>query len=280
MAPPLTMWSLMVVVLLTCHSVSADLNQTSQSGADTPSPSRNMVVKEGSNTLLHCNVSENNQSQSQNQSLGDVQWFNSRGALLGADAGGKWRLEDGGVLNITVVSFQDRGRYTCVSSSGAKAIVTLRVSYTHSGLGVYYVSVCLLAFSVTMVLNVARLFMVSGHLREMESAINDFFRTEGAEKLHKAFQVAKQIPIVTSAKTLELAKATHGKTKELLRHVEDLARSVPLPPLILSCSGHAQEAELDAPADPALIAQSGEVRLKVGGAGDEDEEEEDEGKSQ
>ncbi|XP_071370535.1 microfibrillar-associated protein 3-like, partial [Centroberyx affinis] len=153
----------------------------------------------------------------------------------------KWQIEDQGALNITVVSFEDRGRYTCVSST-ANYTVTLRVAHTDSGLGLYYVIVCLVAFAVTMVLNVARLCMVSSHLKETERAINEFFRTEGAEKLQKAFEVAKRIPIVTSAKTLELAKVTQFKTMEFARHMEELARSVPLPPLILNCRAAGEEA--------------------------------------
>ena len=31
---------------------------------------------------------------------------------------------------------------------------------------------------------------------------NEFFRTEGAEKLQKAFEIAKRIPIITSANPL------------------------------------------------------------------------------
>lgn len=148
-----------------------------------------------------------------------------------------------GVLNISVVSFEDRGRYTCVTAGGAQNYtVTLRVAHVGGGLGLYYVAVCLVAFSVTMVLNVARLCMVSSHLKKTEKAINELFRTEGAEKLQKAFEVAKRIPIITSTKTLELAKVTQFKTMELARHIEELARSVPLPPLLLSCRASAEEA--------------------------------------
>lgn len=153
--------------------------------------------------------------------------------------GGKWQIQENGALNITAVSFGDRGRYTCVASSvgggTSNYTVTLRVAHTDSGLGLYYVIVCLVAFTITMILNVARLCMVGSHLKKTERAINEFFRTEGAEKLQKAFEVAKRIPIVTSAKTLELAKVTQFKTMEFARHVEELARSVPLPPLILNC---------------------------------------------
>lgn len=159
--------------------------------------------------------------------------------------GGKWQIEENGVLNITVVSFEDRGRYTCVASSavgGSKNYtITVRVAHNNSGLGLYFVIVCLVAFTITMILNVARLCMVSSHLKKTERAINEFFRTEGAEKLQKAFEVAKQIPIITSAKTLELAKVTQYKTMEFARHMEDLARSVPLPPLIMNCRTFGEE---------------------------------------
>lgn len=160
-------------------------------------------------------------------------------------SGGKWQIQENGVLNITAVSFEDRGRYTCVASSGSSTTrgytVTVRVAYTDSGLGLYYVIVCLVAFTITMILNVARVCMVSSHLKKTEKAINEFFRTEGAEKMQKAFEVAKRIPIVTSAKTLEFAKVTHFKTKEFARHMEDLARSVPLPPMILNCRTFVEE---------------------------------------
>ncbi|KAF7655286.1 hypothetical protein LDENG_00058230, partial [Lucifuga dentata] len=117
----------------------------------------------------------------------------------------KWQIQENGDLNITVVSFGDRGRYTC--TAGIKNnTVTLRVAYSNSRLGLYYVIICLVAFFITMILNVARICMMSSHLKKMERAINEFFRTEGAEKLQKAFEIAKRIPIVTSAKTLELAK--------------------------------------------------------------------------
>uniref|UniRef100_A0A667YTC4 Microfibril-associated glycoprotein 3 n=1 Tax=Myripristis murdjan TaxID=586833 RepID=A0A667YTC4_9TELE len=114
---------------------------------------REMVVKEGSSTLLECNVTG---------ARDDIQWFNSKGALLDEDAGGKWKIEEKGVLNITVVSFEDRGRYTCVASGtagSANYTVNLRVAHTDSGLGLYYVIVCLVAFTITMILNVARLCM-------------------------------------------------------------------------------------------------------------------------
>lgn len=154
-------------------------------------------------------------------------------------------------LNITSVSFKDRGRYTCISLSSdsiSNYTVTLRVSYTHSGLGLYYIIVCFVAFTITIILNTTRLCMINAHLRKTERAINDFFRTDGAEKLQKALEIAKRIPIVTSAKTLELAKVTQFKTLELAKQVEELARSVPLPPLILTCTTAVDEAEHGGPA--------------------------------
>lgn len=159
--------------------------------------------------------------------------------------GGRWQIQEEGILNITEVLFEDRGSYTCVASSASGGTqnytVTLRVAYSDSGLGLHFVIVCLVAFTITMILNVARLCMVSSHLKEMERVINEFFRTEGAEKLQKAFEVAKSIPIVTSAKTVELAKVTQFKTMEFARHIEELARSVPLPPLILNCRAVVEE---------------------------------------
>uniref|UniRef100_A0A4W4FTX2 Microfibril-associated glycoprotein 3 n=1 Tax=Electrophorus electricus TaxID=8005 RepID=A0A4W4FTX2_ELEEL len=191
---------------------------------------RDITVSEGTSVLIACNASV---------VPGETVWYNSKGHVLnGSESGGKWEIMGKNSLNITAVSFEDRGRYTCVVS-GLEGIsnytVMLRVSYTNSGLGLYYVIVCLVAFTVTIILNITRLCMVSAHLREMEHALNGFFRTEGAEKLQKAFEVAKQIPIVTSMKTLELARATHFKTMEFARHVEELARCIPLPPRILHC---------------------------------------------
>ncbi|XP_076607052.1 microfibrillar-associated protein 3-like [Chaetodon auriga] len=174
------------------------------------SPSTHIVVKEGSSTLIECNVTGGRD---------DIKWYNSKGPLLSENSGGKWQIQENGVLNITVVSFEDRGRYTCVASTAAGSTrnytITLRVAHTDSGLGLYFVIVCLVSFVITMILNVARLCMVSSHLKKTERAINEFFRTEGAEKLQKAFEVAKRIPIVTSAKTLELAKVTQFESVTL-----------------------------------------------------------------
>ncbi|KAI1903555.1 hypothetical protein AGOR_G00028390 [Albula goreensis] len=197
---------------------------------------RDIVVKEGSSALIECNVTGGHE---------DILWYNSKGHILDEDeGGGKWVIMDKGILNITTVSFEDRGRYTCIasgSSGTSNYTITLRVAYTYSGLGLYYVIVCLIAFTITMILNITRLCMVSSHLRKTEKAINEFFRTEGAEKLQKAFEIAKRIPIITSAKTLELAKVTQFKTMEFARHIEELARSVPLPPLILNCRAFVEE---------------------------------------
>ncbi|XP_054482159.1 microfibrillar-associated protein 3-like [Anoplopoma fimbria] len=220
---------LLTVLLLGGWTADGALNGsealTSVRLADVPS-SRDIVVKEGSSTLIECNVTGG---------YDDIKWYNSKGPLLGDDTDGKWNVQEKGFLNITVVSFKDRGRYTCVTDGTKSYAVTLRVAHTDSGLGLYYVIVCLVTFTIIMILNVARLCMVSSHLKKTERAINEFFRTEGAEKLQKALEVAKRIPIITTAKTLELAKVTQFKTMEFARHMEDLARSVPLPPLILNC---------------------------------------------
>ncbi|KAM3869081.1 microfibrillar-associated protein 3-like [Diretmus argenteus] len=238
---------LLVTVLLLCgrpvELTEAGAQNRSEAAAAVASSLRmpshpavgELVVKEGSGTLIECNVTG---------ARDDVQWYNSKGPIPEEDEGGKWQIQEKGALNITVVSFQDRGRYTCVAYSAAGAAnytIILRVAYTDSGLGLYYVIVCFVAFSITMILNVARLSMVSSHLKKTERAVNEFFRTEGAEKLQKAIEVAKRIPIITSAKTLELAKVTQFKTMEFARHMEELARSVPLPPLILNCRTSEEE---------------------------------------
>ncbi|XP_073334972.1 microfibrillar-associated protein 3-like [Pagrus major] len=225
---------LLTVLLVGGWTADAAQNASEAEAASfSVSSSRHIVVKEGTSALIECNVTGGHD---------DIKWYNSKGPLLG----GKWQIEENGALNITVVSFEDRGRYTCVASSGVGGsrnyTVTVRVAHNNSGLGLYFVIVCLVTFTITMILNVARLCMVSSHLKKTERAINDFFRTEGAEKLQKAFEVAKRIPIVTSAKTVEFAKVTQYKTMEFARHMEDLARSVPLPPLILNCRTFGEEA--------------------------------------
>lgn len=194
-----------------------------------------IIVKEGNSALINCSVYGIPNPQ--------FKWYNSIGKLLKDDDGeergtGKWQMHESGLLNITKVSFSDRGKYTCVASNIYGTVnntVTLRVIFTSGDMGVYYMVVCLVAFTVVMVLNITRLCMMSSHLKKTEKAINEFFRTEGAEKLQKAFEIAKRIPIITSAKTLELAKVTQFKTMEFARYIEELARSVPLPPLIMNC---------------------------------------------
>ncbi|KAG5261108.1 hypothetical protein AALO_G00300120 [Alosa alosa] len=189
-----------------------------------------IIAREGNCVLIDCNIT--------GEPFPNVEWFNSHGQQLLDTESGKWRILDNGVLNITSITFADRGRYKCVASNplgSASGSVTVRVVFTNGDMGVYYVAVCLATFSIIMVLNVTRLCMMSSHLKKTEQAINEFFRTEGAEKLQKAFEVAKRIPIITSAKTLELAKVTQFKTMEFARYIEELARSIPLPPLILNC---------------------------------------------
>ncbi|XP_038586053.1 microfibrillar-associated protein 3-like [Micropterus salmoides] len=196
-----------------------------------------IIAREGSCALIDCNVTGN--------PLPSVQWFNSHGDRLDTEmSGGKWWLLDDGVLNITSIEFADRGKYTCMASNvhgSSNCTVTLRVVFTNGDMGVYYMVVCLVTFTIIMALNVTRLCMMSSHLKKTEKAINEFFRTEGAEKLQKAFEIAKRIPIITSAKTLELAKVTQFKTMEFARYIEELARSIPLPPLIMNCRTFMEE---------------------------------------
>ncbi|XP_064199784.1 microfibrillar-associated protein 3-like isoform X2 [Anguilla rostrata] len=168
----------------------------------------------------------------------------SRGEAGRNGAGGKWWILDSGELNITSITFADRGKYTCMASNvygSSNHTVTLRVVFTSDDMGIYYMIVCLVTFTIIMVMNVTRLCMMSSHLKKTEKAINEFFRTEGAEKLQKAFEIAKRIPIITSAKTLELAKVTQFKTMEFARYIEELARSIPLPPLIMNCRTFMEE---------------------------------------
>ncbi|XP_060941269.1 microfibrillar-associated protein 3-like [Limanda limanda] len=243
---------LSVLLLLLCGRAAPAALSGSEDDDNAWSPARMVadpsdrvvVVKEGSDALIECNVTRGN---------ADVKWFSPQGAELGGEAGEKWQIEENGALNISALLFNDRGRYTCVYTSDAGATknytVTLRVAYSSSGLGLYFVIVCLITFTIIMILNVARLCMVGSHLKKTENAINEFFRTEGAEKLQKALEVAKRIPIITSAKTLELAKVTQYKTMEFARHMEELARSVPLPPLIMNCrTGEEENMEKGNPA--------------------------------
>ncbi|KFV86758.1 Microfibril-associated glycoprotein 3 [Struthio camelus australis] len=195
-----------------------------------------IIAKEGTSVLIECKV---NISQYEY-----ILWYNSRGHLLEQkDEGGRWWIADNS-LNITKVNFADRGRYTCAAVNRNGTLfytVTLRVIFTSGDMSIYYMIVCLVAFAITLILNITRLCMMSSHLRKTEKAINEFFRTEGAEKLQKAFEIAKRIPIITSAKTLELAKVTQFKTMEFARYIEELARSIPLPPLILNCRAFMEE---------------------------------------
>ncbi|MBN3279094.1 MFA3L protein, partial [Polyodon spathula] len=227
---------------------------------------RDVIVREGSSAVISCDVAESQDA--------DIVWYNSKGHVLeeAEGGGGKWQVLDRGVLNITAVAFEDRGRYTCIvhrSSGNSDYTITLRVISTHGDMGLYYVIVCLIAFTIVMVLNITRLCMISSHLRKTEQAINDFFRTEGAEKLQKAFEIAKRIPIITSAKTLELAKVTQYKTMEFARHMEDLARSIPLPPLILNCRAFVEEifeaVRIDDPLHPWQAGRGGRA---IGGCPD------------
>ncbi|KAM9401211.1 microfibrillar-associated protein 3-like isoform 1-T1 [Salvelinus alpinus] len=230
-----------------------------------------IIAREGNCALIDCNVT--------GEPVPNIQWFNSHGDLLDTETNSlflshpptqdelsesgeretrshpsihclttclrdKWLLTDDGILNITEITFADRGKYTCMASNvhgSANCTVTMRVVLHSGDLGAYYVVVCLVTFTIIMILNITRLCMMSSHLKKTEKAINDFFRTEGAEKLQKAFEIAKRIPIITSAKTLELAKVTQFKTMEFARYIEELARSIPLPPLIMNCRTFMEE---------------------------------------
>ncbi|TFK16294.1 Microfibrillar-associated protein 3-like [Platysternon megacephalum] len=232
---PTTRLFILLAALTAAEDVtSSTLNHTDMNLGSVPviiSIVDHITVKEGNSALIDCNV--------QGNPVPHYKWYNSNGCLLKEEENsGKWWFLDSGLLNITSVSFDDRGKYTCVASNIYGTVnntVTLRVVFTSGDMGIYYMIVCLVAFTIVMILNITRLCMMSSHLKKTEKAINEFFRTEGAEKLQKAFEIAKRIPIITSAKTLELAKVTQFKTMEFARYIEELARSVPLPPLIMNC---------------------------------------------
>ncbi|XP_029439649.1 microfibril-associated glycoprotein 3 [Rhinatrema bivittatum] len=243
------------------HNVSlySDLHGSSNSPTH-----HDITAKEGTSTLIECNL---NSSQ-----YGQILWYNSKGHLLAEEeGGGKWFISDSGSLNITNVSFADRGRYICVAISPNGTFVhtiTLRVAFMSGDMGIYYMIVCLITFTITLILNITRLCMISSHLRKTEKAINEFFRMEGAEKLQKAFEIAKRIPIITSAKTLELAKVTQFKTMEFARYIEELARSIPLPPLILNCRAFVEEMfEAVRVDDPDQIGERMKESQAIGGQG-------------
>lgn len=220
----------------------ADVNGTQTAGEEGKMPvvltiPSQIIAREGDYVLIDCNFTA--------EPFPKVLWFNSHGHVLDTEeSDGKWWILENGALNITSITFADRGRYTGMASNVhgvANCSVTVRVVFTNGDMGVYYMVVCLVTFTIIMVLNVTRLCMMSSHLKKTEKAINEFFRTEGAEKLQKAFEIAKRIPIITSAKTLELAKVTQFKTMEFARYIEELARSIPLPPLIMNCRTFMEE---------------------------------------
>ncbi|TSN12212.1 Microfibrillar-associated protein 3-like [Bagarius yarrelli] len=237
-----------LVCLLSLGTAGAlDLSLTDVNGTQTAGDEGKMAVvlttpsqiiaREGEYVLIDCNIT--------GEPFPKVQWFNSHHHRLDTEESeGKWLILENGALNITSITFADRGTYTGMASnvhSVANCSVTVRVVFTNGDMGVYYMVVCLVTFTIIMVLNVTRLCMMSSHLKKTEKAINEFFRTEGAEKLQKAFEIAKRIPIITSAKTLELAKVTQFKTMEFARYIEELARSIPLPPLIMNCRTFMEE---------------------------------------
>ncbi|XP_069832700.1 microfibrillar-associated protein 3-like [Dendropsophus ebraccatus] len=232
--------TLLIVLLFSMTTAihSEETNNHTSNGSEAVSESLpvvtstvdHIIVKEGNSVVIHCNIEGHPDPH--------FRWYHSSGHLLKEENEGRLWILDSGLLNITSVSFEDRGKYTCVATNSYGTVnntVTLRVIFTTGDMGIYYMIVCLVAFTIVMVLNITRLCMMSSHLKKTEKAINDFFRTEGPEKLQKAFEIAKRIPIITSAKTLELAKVTQFKTMEFARYIEELARSVPLPPLIMNC---------------------------------------------
>ncbi|XP_014436643.1 microfibril-associated glycoprotein 3 [Pelodiscus sinensis] len=216
-------------------SPNASLHPVFRVMANSPAH-HDIIAKEGSSVLIECKLNLSRYEF--------ILWYNSKAQLLKQrDEGGRWLITDH-ILNITDVRFGDRGRYTCAATNHngtSYYTVTLRVIFTSGDMSIYYMIVCLVAFTIILILNITRLCMMSSHLRKTEKAINEFFRTEGAEKLQKAFEIAKRIPIITSAKTLELAKVTQFKTMEFARYIEELARSIPLPPLILNCRAFMEE---------------------------------------
>ncbi|XP_054244906.1 microfibril-associated glycoprotein 3 [Indicator indicator] len=262
---------------------NTSLHTVSQALVSSPAH-HDIIAKEGTSILLECKLN--------NSQYEYILWYNSRGHLLEQkEEGGRWRIADNS-LNITRVSFADRGRYTCAGvnhNDTTYYTVTLRVIFTSGDMSIYYMIVCLVAFAITLILNITRLCMMSSHLRKTEKAINEFFRTEGAEKLQKAFEIAKRIPIITSAKTLELAKVTQFKTMEFARYIEELARSIPLPPLILNCRAFMEEifeaVRVEDPdeageegkqsqacgAQPALYPSNPELKRSDSPAGDSDD---------
>ncbi|XP_053297504.1 immunoglobulin superfamily member 10 [Pleuronectes platessa] len=121
---------LSVLLLLLCgRAAQAALSQSEDEDAWSPArmvadpPDRVIVVKEGSDALIECNVTRGH----------TLKWFSPQGAELGGEAGEKWQIEENGSLNISLVSIEDEGRFTCVTTSDGGATknytVTLRVAY-------------------------------------------------------------------------------------------------------------------------------------------------------
>uniref|UniRef100_A0A8C7E097 Microfibril associated protein 3 like n=1 Tax=Oncorhynchus kisutch TaxID=8019 RepID=A0A8C7E097_ONCKI len=111
-----------------------------------------IIAREGNCALIDCNVTGDPDPS--------VQWFNSHGDLLDTETSGKWLLTDDGILNITDIRFADRGKYTCMASNvhgSANCTVTMRVVLHNGDLGAYYVVVCLVTFTIIMILNITRL---------------------------------------------------------------------------------------------------------------------------
>ncbi|MGH0129969.1 UNVERIFIED_CONTAM: hypothetical protein FKN15_055832 [Acipenser sinensis] len=126
-----------------------------------------IIAREGNNVVIDCNVT--------GDPLPHFQWYNSNRKLLHMDEDGKWLILDSGVLNLTSITFDDRGKYTCMAANihgSVNYTVTLRVVFSKGDMGIYYVVVCLVAFTIVMILNITRLCMMSSHLKKTEKANN------------------------------------------------------------------------------------------------------------
>uniref|UniRef100_A0A8B9X4B8 Microfibril-associated glycoprotein 3 n=1 Tax=Bos mutus grunniens TaxID=30521 RepID=A0A8B9X4B8_BOSMU len=161
---------------------SFELSADSHSGDDV------IIAREGTSVSIKCLLTVDHYEP--------VSWYNSKGQQLDdRDRGGKWLVSDN-FLNITNVAFADRGLYTCHITSPTRASysVTLRVIFTSGDMSVYYMVVCLIAFTITLILNVTRLCMMSSHLRKTEKAINEFFRTEGQRNSRRPLRLQNASP--------------------------------------------------------------------------------------
>ena len=66
----------------------------------------------------------------------------------------------------------------------ANYTVTVRVVFTNGDMGVYYMGVCLVTFTIILILYVTRLWMMSSYLKKTVMAINEFVCTEESGREH------------------------------------------------------------------------------------------------